>query len=163
MRGGNMHDLNERQKRFADYYIETGNASEAYRRAGYKAENPRTVEVNSSKLMRNAKVSAYIDSRMSDVDSKRVADGNEVLEFLSSVMRGEVSGKVLRGVGQGEQVIADIAPTLGEKINAAVQLGKRHRLWTEKVEVEGVAQVIINGSIGDTCDECGKHYEECEC
>ncbi|MDA1583408.1 terminase small subunit [Bacillus cereus group sp. TH230-1LC] len=157
------HGLNERQKRFADYFIETGNASESYRRAGYKADNDRSVESRSSSLLRNVKVSAYIDSRMSSVDSKRIADGNEVLEFLTSVMRGEATGKTLRGVGMGEQVISTIEPSIGERINAGIQLGKRHRLWIERQENETTANVTINGSIGDTCPDCNKHYRECEC
>ncbi|ATI60391.1 terminase small subunit [Bacillus thuringiensis] len=158
-----MHELNERQKRFADYYIETGNASEAYMRAGYKSDNKKVITAGSSRLLANVNVSVYIDSHMAGVDSKRIADANEVLEFLTSVMRGEATGKTLRGVGMGEQVISDIEPSIGERKDAAVQLGKRYRLWTEKHEIEGVAQVIINGSIGNTCEECGKHYEECEC
>ncbi|TBL15282.1 terminase small subunit [Bacillus paranthracis] len=157
------HGLNERQKRFADYYIETGNASESYRRAGYKADNNRTVESRSSQLLRNAKVSNYIDSKLSSKDSERIASADEVLEFLTSVMRGEATGKTLRGVGMGEQVITDIKPSIAERFNAGVQLGKRHRLWIERQETETTANVTINGSIGDTCEECGKHYKECEC
>lgn len=129
-----MHELNERQKRFADYYIETGNASEAYRRAGYKSDNEKVITAGSSRLLANVNVSVYIDSHMADVDSKRIADANEVLEFLTSVMRGEATGKTLRGVGMGEQVISDIAPSIGERKDAAVQLGKRYRLWTEKLK-----------------------------
>ncbi|HDR4494261.1 TPA: terminase small subunit [Bacillus cereus biovar anthracis] len=159
----NEHGLNERQLRFADYYIETGNASEAYRRAGYKATNESTVTTNSSKLLTNTKVSAYIESRMASVDSKRIADANEVLEFYTKVMRGEITGKTLRGVGMGEQVITDMLPTLGERLNAGQQLGKRHRLWVDRQENDTNATVIINGSIGDTCPDCGKHFEECDC
>ncbi|MDA2329860.1 terminase small subunit [Bacillus cereus] len=158
-----MHELNERQKRFADYYIETGNASEAYMRAGYKSGNKKVITAGSSRLLANVNVSAYIDSHIAGVDSKRIADANEVLEFLTSVMRGEATGKTLRRAGMGAQVISDIEPSIGERKDAAVQLGKRYRLWTEKQEIEGVAQVIINGSIGNTCEECGKYYEECEC
>ncbi|AXK19135.1 terminase small subunit [Bacillus sp. COPE52] len=158
-----MHGLNERQKRFADYYLETGNACEAYRRAGYKADNVKSVESLSSRLLGNDKVLAYIDSKASDMDNKRIADANEVLEFLTSVMRGEATGKTLRGVGMGEQVISEIEPSVGERKDAAVQLGKRYRLWVDRQEVETTGTVIIKDSVGDTCEECGKHYEECEC
>ncbi|MGH0586789.1 terminase small subunit [Bacillus mycoides] len=157
------HGLNERQKRFADYFIETGNATEAYRRAGYDCKSDSIVSAGSSRLLKNVNVSAYIDSRMSSVDSKRIADGNEVLEFLTSVMRGEATGKTLRGVGMGEQVISTIEPSIGERVNAGIQLGKRHRLWIERQENETTANVTINGSIGDTCPDCNKHYRECEC
>ncbi|MFP5110228.1 terminase small subunit [Neobacillus sp. C211] len=54
-----MNNLNIKQKKFADYYIETGNAAESYKRAGYEAEG-NAAEVNASRLLRNAKVLAYI-------------------------------------------------------------------------------------------------------
>ncbi|HDR7453440.1 terminase small subunit [Bacillus cereus] len=157
------HGLNERQLRFADYYIEKGNVTEAYKMAGYDWKTEQSASASGSRLLKNAKVSAYISFRMSNPANKRIADGDEVLEFFTSVMRGETTGKTLIGVGMGEQVISDIEPTLGERINAGIQLGKRHRLWIERQETETTANVTINGSIGDTCPDCNKHYRECEC
>lgn len=49
-----MHDLTEKQKRFADYYIQSGNASEAYRKAGYKGKTVSTITTNANRLLTNA-------------------------------------------------------------------------------------------------------------
>lgn len=79
--------LTPKQQAFADYYIECGNATEAAKRAGYSEKN---VGENASKTLKNPNVSAYIAERMEEQARKRVADANEVIEFYTAVMRGEV-------------------------------------------------------------------------
>lgn len=82
-------NLTEKQKRFADYYIETGNATEAYRRAGYTSKG-KAAEANASRLIRNDKVQKYIDERNSALESDRIASMKEVKEFWSEIMRSEL-------------------------------------------------------------------------
>lgn len=79
--------LTPKQQAFADYYIECGNATEAAKRAGYSENN---VGENAAKTLKNPNVSAYIAERMDEQARKRVADANEVIEFYTAVMRGEV-------------------------------------------------------------------------
>ena len=79
--------LTPKQQAFADYYIECGNATEAAKRAGYSENN---VGENAAKTLKNPNVSAYIAERMEQQNRKRVADANEVIEFYTAVMRGEV-------------------------------------------------------------------------
>ena len=79
--------LTPKQQAFADYYIECGNATEAAKRAGYSENN---VGENAAKTLKNPNVSAYIAERMEEQSRKRVADANEVIEFYTAVMRGEV-------------------------------------------------------------------------
>lgn len=79
--------LTPKQQAFADYYIECGNATEAAKRAGYSENN---VGENAAKTLKNPNVSAYIAERMEEQERKRVADANEVIEFYTAVMRGEV-------------------------------------------------------------------------
>ena len=79
--------LTPKQQAFADYYIECGNATEAAKRAGYSENN---VGENAAKTLKNPNVSAYISERMEEQARKRVADANEVIEFYTAVMRGEV-------------------------------------------------------------------------
>jgi phage terminase small subunit len=81
--------LTPKQKAFADYYIETGNATEAARRAGYKGAN-NTLAVTGNENLRKPNVSAYIKSRMAEIDAGRIATADEVMKFYTSVMRGEV-------------------------------------------------------------------------
>ena len=79
--------LTPKQQAFADYYIECGNATEAAKRAGY-SEN--TAQQIGSENLSKPLISEYIASRMEEKTKKRVADANEVIEFYTAVMRGEV-------------------------------------------------------------------------
>ena len=79
--------LNERQKAFADYYIQTGNATEAAIKAGYSEKTARFI---GSENLTKPDISAYIKERLDEQSNKRVADANEVIEFYTAVMRGEV-------------------------------------------------------------------------
>lgn len=75
------------QKAFADYYIETANATESAKRAGYSEKTARS---QGQRLLTNVDISAYIRERLDEQSEKRVADANEVIEFYTAVMRGEV-------------------------------------------------------------------------
>ena len=79
--------LNERQKAFADYYIQTGNATEAAIKAGYSEKTARSIGAEN---LTKPDISAYIRERLDEQSEKRVADANEVIEFYTAVMRGEV-------------------------------------------------------------------------
>lgn len=79
--------LNERQKAFADYYIQTGNATEAAIKAGYSEKTARSIGAEN---LTKPDISAYIKERLDEQSNKRVADANEVIEFYTAVMRGEV-------------------------------------------------------------------------
>lgn len=103
-----MSDLTEMQKRFADYYIECGNATEAARRAGYKQPH-----VQGSQNLEKLRVSAYIAERMKPTEEKRIATGDEVMMFFSAVMRGEVKDAF------------GLDASLQERLNAAKELAKR--------------------------------------
>lgn len=138
--------LNIKQQAFADYYIELGNAVEAAVKAGY---SKNYANAQSYKLLENVGVKAYIEKRMEELQSKRVASQQEVLESLTAILRGEEKGTALVGLGMGEQSVDQVEPTVGEKIRAAELLGKRYKLWTEKVEVDGMIPVTIVNDLDD--------------
>ena len=119
-------ELTPKQKAFADYYIECGNAAEAARKAGYSL---RTADAGRENL-RKPTVSAYISERQKQIDDCRIADAAEILQYLTSVMRGEVK----------DQFGLD-AP-LAERTKAAVELAKR-KIDTDKKQ-EGGGITIVN-------------------
>lgn len=80
-------NLTPKQKKFCEYYIQSGNAADAARRAGY---SPKTADAIGRENLRKPTISAYIRERMDDQDKELVADADEVLRFYSAVMRGEV-------------------------------------------------------------------------
>lgn len=137
-----MTKLSIKQKRFADEYIICGNAEKAAIKAGYSKGYARG---NAYKLVANSGVKAYIDARMAEIDNKKIADQQEVLEYLTSVMRGEVTEPLTVLDGDGYQRVIDASPSVATRNKAAELLGKRYRIFTEKQEVEVTGQVIFNG------------------
>lgn len=139
--------LNPKQQAFADYYIEIGNATESAIRAGYSKKYANT---NANKLLQNTTIKFYIENRMKELQSKRVASQQEVLEYLTSIMRGEQQEEVLRGIGEGAQTIDDIDVSAKDRIKAAEMLGKRYAMWTDKQEINAnVTPVFIDDISGD--------------
>ena len=132
--------LNERQRRFADEYIISGNATQAAIKAGYSQKYANT---NASKLLQNTTIKSYIDERLADLQSKKVASQQEVLEYLTSVMRGEETEQNVIGVGDLGQELTDIEVSAKDRIKAAELLGKRYRMWTDKQEVEVQGTVVF--------------------
>ena len=120
--------LTPKQKAFADYYIECGNAAEAYRKAGYK--NYKSAAVEASKALNNPKISQYIEERQKQIEDGRIASAAEIMQYFTSVMRGEVK----------DQFGLD-AP-LAERTKAAVELAKRKVDVAQKTDTGGI--VIVN-------------------
>lgn len=104
-------DLTPKQKAFADYYIETGNATEAARRAGY---SKKTAKETGYENLTKPHIAAYIKERMAEVEANRVATADEVVRFFTSVMRGEVKDQF----GFDAQIT--------DRLNAGKELMKRY-------------------------------------
>lgn len=141
-----VRKINPKQQEFADYFIELGNPEEAALRAGYSKTYARG---RSYKLLANVGIKTYIDNRMEELKSKRVANQQEILESLTKVLRGEEKGTALVGIGMGEQEVLDIKPTLAEKIKAAELLGRRYGMWTDKVKHEGALPIVIEDDVSE--------------
>ncbi|ABS23179.1 terminase small subunit [Bacillus cytotoxicus] len=133
--------LTPKQQAFCDYYIETGNATEAARKAGYKGRNlNRIASENLSKLV----IQQYIEERMAEKDEERVASQDEILEFLTKVMRGEMTEQVPVGQGEGYFELQDKDTYVKDRVKAAELLGKRYMMWTEKKEVEVTVPTFVD-------------------
>ena len=145
--------LNIKQKAFADYFIETGNAYQSAIKAGY-SEN--YAKGNVIKLLENESVKTYIEERMKEIESDRIAKAEEVLAFLSASLRGEVLEEVVSTKsidGMVKPVILKKQLSAKDRIKAAELLGKRYALFTEKVDLEGNVGVTIIDDIGSLDDE----------
>lgn len=129
-----------KQQRFADEYIISANATQAAIKAGYSQKYANT---NASKLLHNTTIKSYIDERLADLQSKKVADQQEVLEYLTSVMRGKETEQTIIGVGDFGQELTDIEVSAKDRIKAAELLGKRYRMWTDKQEVKVQGTVVF--------------------
>lgn len=137
----NVKKLTPKQLAFADYYIELGNAYQAATKAGYSEAYAKG---NVVRLLENVSVKHYIEKRMEELKSERVADQQEILEYLTSILRGEQTEETLRGIGEGAQTIDDIDVSAKDRIKAAEMLGKRYAMWTDKQQVENITPVFVN-------------------
>lgn len=132
--------LTVKQKKFADEYIICGNATEAAIKAGY---SKKTATVMASENLTKPNIKNYIEERLEAIQSEKIADQREVMEFLTAVMRGEIAEATLIGKGYGEQAVGDVPVSIKERIKAGELIGKRHGMWTEKVDVSSENSVVI--------------------
>ena len=138
-----MSRLTEKQRRFADEYIRTGNITQSYLIAYPNVKKESTARAAGSRLLTKVNVRAYIDERLEELKKESIAEQDEVLQFLTKVMRGEVTEEVPVGLGEGYQELKDKEPYLKDRIKAAELLGKRYMMWTEKHQVENITPVFV--------------------
>lgn len=132
--------MTEKQKIFADEYLIDLNGTRAYKTAYPNVKKDNVAAVRASVLLKKEEIHNYIQKRLDELASERVADQQEVLEYLTSVMRGESKSSVLAMCGDGMQEVITKPPDEKERLKAAEQLGKRYGLWTEKVDVTNDAE-----------------------
>ena len=135
--------MTEKQKIFADEYIICLNATRAYKKAYPNVKKDEVARANGSRLLTNANVKAYIDEQLEKLQSERVADQQEVMEYLTAVMRGKKTEPLLVLDGEGKQKVVDAIPPVQARTKAAELLGKRYRLFTDKQEVEVQGTVVF--------------------
>ena len=129
---------------FADEYIRTGNAYQSAVSTGYSHNYAKG---NIVKLLENVSVKSYIDARLEELKKESIAEQDEILQYLTSVMRGKVKDEELMLVPTGDfmseverhEKRADIVA----RTKAAKLLGKRYAMWTEKQEVEHSGAVMF--------------------
>lgn len=135
--------LTEKQRRFADEYIRTGNITQSYLNAYQNVKNENTARAAGSRLLANVNVKSYVDKRLEKLKKESIAEQDEVLQFLTKVIRGEVTEEIPVGLGEGYQELKDKEPYLKDRIKAAELLGKRYMMWTERQQVESDVKVSI--------------------
>lgn len=119
--------LTPKQKAFCDYYIELGDAAKAARKAGY---SERTARITGAKNLTKANISAYIAERLNPKEKARVASADEVIEFYSAVMRGEVKDQF------------GLDASLADRLKAGIELMKRHAVTDAQKNGDSVTVVI---------------------
>ncbi|WP_294592394.1 terminase small subunit [uncultured Streptococcus sp.] len=135
--------MTEKQKIFADEYIICLNATRAYKKAYPNVKKDEVARSNGSRLLTNANVKAYIDEQLEKLQSERVADQQEVMEYLTAVMRGKKTEPLLVLDGEGKQKVVDAIPPIQARTKAAELLGKRYRLFTDKVELDATVEQVV--------------------
>ena len=141
-------ELNPKYKKFADEYLIDLNATKAYK-AVYKVKDDNAAGVGGNRLLRNPKINAYIKEQLNKLHNEKTADAREIIEYLTSVMRGMSKSEVIvvegKGDGCSKAVKIKKSPDEKERLKAAELLGKRFGLFNEKFEVDGAIPVVIKG------------------
>ena len=134
--------MTDKQKRFCDEYLIDCNATQAAIRAG---DSPKTAYSIGEENLKKPELKTYIDERLEQLHSEKTADAQEVLEYLTSVMRGEHTEQVLRLDGDGVQVVDSVQTPTRDKLKAAELIGKRYGMFKDAVDLGGAVPVVISG------------------
>ena len=139
--------MTDNQRKFCDEYLKDCNGSRAYKAAYPNVKSDEAARVNASKLLTKANIKGYIDEQLEKISSKKIADATEVIEYLTSVLRGESSSEIIvvEGCGDGysEARAIDKSPDEKERLKAAELLGKRYGIFTDKMKMEVEPVVIV--------------------
>ncbi len=138
--------MTNKQKRFVDEYLVDLNATQAAIRAGYSEKAARSI---GQENLTKPDIKAYIDEQLKQLHSKTIATAEEVMEYLTSVLRGQSESEIVivEGIGDGFSNARTMtkAPDEKERLKAAELLGKRYGLFKENLDVTGGIPVIISG------------------
>ena len=121
--------MTELQARFVDFYIQTANATEAAKKAGY---SQKTANVIGYENMQKPEIRKEIERRLKELESKRIAETEEVLEHLTAVLRGEVKETLITNAGK--KLVVPVRET--DRLRAAEHLLKVQGAFRDKVDVE---------------------------
>ena len=145
-----MAKLTEKQKLFCENYLMTMNAVDAYLAVYKNCKSRDNASKHASRLLALPHIRAYVDTCLEKAHSNKVADIQEVMEYLTSVMRGETSAEEVMIVGTGEGCSEPCkvskAPSEKERLKAAELIGKRYALFTgsDTKEDDSDSVVIVN-------------------
>lgn len=140
--------LTAKQQRFCDEYLIDLNATQAAIRAGY---SKKTAKAIGNENLTKPDIKNYIEERMAEKEKNLIADQDEVLKYLTAVLRGEGTEEMVVVEGQGDGysraavVSRDISPK--DRLKAAELLGKRYSLFKDNVKLD-VTPVVIGGDDG---------------
>ena len=121
--------LTKKERIFADEYVKTTNGTQSAITAGYSEKTARS---KASQLLTKVNVRQYIDAVMNERSKDTIATADEVLEYLTRVVRGE------------EKDAFGLDVSVADKTKAAELLGKRHMLFTDKVKFSAEVEIDIS-------------------
>lgn len=121
--------LTKKERIFADEYVKTTNGTQSAITAGYSEKTARS---KGSQLLTKINVRQYIDAVMNERSKDTIATADEVLEYLTRVVRGE------------EKDTFGLDVSVADKTKAAELLGKRHMLFTDKVKLNAEIEIDVS-------------------
>ena len=127
-----MAKLTNKQLKFCDEYIKSGNATKSAVAAGY---SKKTAYSMPNQLLKKLEVKQYIKAQMDEIKSAKIADATEILELLSRIARGEELEEITVATPNGAETVQQ-RPTNRDKIAACKELLKRFPTLDEREKVQ---------------------------
>lgn len=145
--------MTDKQRKFCDEYLIDCNATRAYKAAYPRIKNDNVAKSAGNRLLTFVDIKEYIQTRLDEMASAKVATAEEIIQYLTSVMRGKSTSEivVITGYGDGYSTAEKVKknPDEKERLKAAELLGKRYGLFTDKVNVAGTTKVTIVDDLDD--------------
>lgn len=141
--------MTEKQRLFADEYLKDLNGTRAYKTIYTTIKNDNVAAVRANTLLKQKDISDYISKRLEEIHNENTADIQEVMEYLTSVLRGESASAVLMMSGNGMQKVTEKPPDEKERLKAAELLGKRFGMFTDNVDVTSNGKTVIVDDIDE--------------
>ena len=141
--------MTEKQKLFCDEYLKDLNGTRAYRTVYKTIKNDNVAGVRANKLLKQKDIAEYINKRLEEIHNENTANIQEVMEYLTSVMRGKSLSSVLSLAGDGYQEVIEKEPDEKEKLKAAELLGKRFGMFKDNVDITSNGKTVIVDDIDE--------------
>ena len=141
--------MTEKQKLFCDEYLIDLNGTRAYRTVYKTIKNDNVAGVRANKLLKQKDISEYINKRLEEIHNENTANIQEVMEYLTSVMRGTSKANVLALAGDGYQEVIAKPPDEKERLKAAELLGKRFGMFKDNVDITSNGKTVIVDDIDE--------------
>lgn len=142
--------MTEKQRLFADEYLKDLNGTRAYKTIYTTIKNDNVAAVRANTLLKQKDISDYISKRLEEIHNENTADIQEVMEYLTSVLRGESASAVLMMSGNGMQKVTEKPPDEKERLKAAELLGKRFGMFKDNVDVTSNGKTVIVDDIDES-------------
>ena len=142
--------MTEKQKLFCDEYLIDLNGTRAYRTVYKTIKNDNVAGVRANKLLKQKDIAEYINKRLEEIHNENTADIQEVMEYLTSVMRGTSKANVLALAGDGYQEVIAKPPDEKGRLKAAELLGKRFGMFRDNVDITSNGQTVIVDDIDES-------------
>ena len=141
--------MTEKQRLFADEYLKDLNGTRAYKTIYNTIKNDNVAAVRANTLLKQKDISDYISKRLEEIHNENTADIQEVMEYLTSVLRGESASAVLMMSGNGMQKVTEKPPDEKERLKAAELLGKRFGMFKDNVDITSNGKTVIVDDIDE--------------
>lgn len=141
--------MTEKQRLFADEYLKDLNGTRAYKTIYTTIKNDNVAAVRANTLLKQKDISDYISKRLEEIHNENTADIQEVMEYLTSVLRGKSASAVLMMSGNGMQKVTEKPPDEKERLKAAELLGKRFGMFRDNVDITSNGKTVIVDDIDE--------------